>query len=293
MRHDRIHLGRTLLAGLSLLFLVGLQPGPRADLIVSDDFDYPDGDFDGSQNGGASFDANNRWTGAWIYTGGTAGGTTSWNIVSQQLWPIDHPVFVGNDAISRTFNENHPPDTTLYFTYVLDWQTDFDDDYIVMLEFTTLFRIGLVSDQIRVDMGPGGAFFDSQTTGVLPPGRRTLVGRVDFDSGPLAAETLTLWIDPNDELDAPALVASAETFRRDLGTAVTFRREDELGNLLYIDDFKLGTDFNFSLPADPALTKSVMPDVLLSGSSFFYTLRVTNNILVDAFDVRVFDLLPP
>ncbi|MEM7390908.1 MAG: hypothetical protein AAF492_01065, partial [Verrucomicrobiota bacterium] len=271
---------------LSLTFALSLPTSLHALLIVAEDFTYPDGNFDGSQNGGTDLNPANRWTGPWAFTGQSSGGIDAWQVNANRAHTVTGAARQTGD-LTRDFTSDVPAHSTLYFRFVVNWQNDNEGAYETMVRFLGgQVEIGLRNDAFQAVLG-GDIQAVGNQGGV---GIRTLVGRVEFN--PAGNETLTFWINPVDESSPPIAVASADIGQSDLGTQFIFRKAAQDNNNVFIDDFQLGSDFDFLTAPDLRMTKTVDFPVLTSGSNLVYTLEVLNQSGLTALGVSVTDTLP-
>ena len=72
---------------------------------------------------------------------------------------------------------------------------------------------------------------------------------IEFDS--IGDEILTVWENATLETDAPILTVVSELGQVDLGTLVEFDKNGQDNNQINIDNFRLGTDFNFTAAPVP------------------------------------------
>ncbi len=229
-----------------LFILIG---SARAAEIVGEDFSYPDGNIDGTQNGGTSLDANNQWTSAWTFSGDTFDGQTAWIIDNGRAYtPSDNKELI-NAVASRSFTTDVTDGTTMYVAFDLSVEYDKENGWATLVQFLGgALQIGVRDDQIRLEVGSTIADLGEFTGG--DAGR--LTARIVFnDTGD---EAVTVWLDAADET-APALdTVNGELGSLNLGTQVDLVRDDQDQNLVAVDNLQIGTDFaSVPEPASMAL----------------------------------------
>jgi fibronectin-binding autotransporter adhesin len=208
-----------------------LQGESTAGTVIVDDFAYPDGVFDGTQNGGAG------WTSPWTLTGNAG----SWVVNTERAETVPSAATQTGD-ISRDFDMSQPANTTLYFRYDADWAVDAEGGYETTLQFLGgEVEVGLRSDKLTARVA-GNTQVSASVNGQTA--MYNMVGRIEFD--PSGVETLTFWVNPVDEASAPILTATAELGQSDLGTTAVFNKSGQDNNRIFVDNFQIGTNFGFT-----------------------------------------------
>ena len=219
----------------SVVTLLLVAPPAHATLLIGEDFNYANGQFNGTQNGGFSYDASNAWTSAWAITGSPVGIT-----INNGAAYSNTPVGIEYDAyITRNFTENQAANTTLYFQATFNFLVDSENIYKWYSEFLGgNVQFGIVNDQWYFKLGT------DTSTGALPTrpfaNPAVVTGEIAFNSS--GNETLKIYINGIlfDTLSADIGASNLGT----VWTAVTVDLLDQ--NEMYLDNLKLGTDFNFT-----------------------------------------------
>ena len=253
-----------LAALLGLATLLGLtEPQAQADVLLSEEFRYSDGQLIGN-NGGFSLDASNGWGGAWQNAVWQPTSTpASWRVSGNQFeinTQLGGTVPGLNMGVERLIQENQATDT-YYFGFNIKYWNNTSS-----LNVPSLFGLGIDDGNVG---GPELAalmivddFWDnggSQTiihgniiTGGVSgatkyPGSsyHRVVGKVDFNATGNSDE-LTLWVNPAQETDAPAVFHTGQ----DIGDSLHGKTVSLFGRAIYghpswqVDSFNLTTDFD-------------------------------------------------
>jgi hypothetical protein len=234
-----------IVSGVALVFALAVAPA-SADLLLLEDFNYPDGNFNGTQNGGTA-SGGAAWTSAWTLAPGsqTSGGIDAWRVLAGKANAPGNEL-TGNAArqngdIVRNFSTGAAPNTTLYFGFDMERVNDAEGAYETTLQFHGgAVEVGIRSDAVTARLG------GTTQTAANPPAAfdDQFIARVIFD--PLGVETLTVWRDATSELDAPLFNFTAELGQVDLGNLVTLNKLNQDNNQFNIDNFRIGTDFAFT-----------------------------------------------
>jgi hypothetical protein len=236
-----------------------------AVLIISEDFAYPDGNFDGSQNGGFSAGGGDEWTSAWVFNGQSDSGIDAWRILNERANAPGNETQPGNKnrqtgTVTRSFTTGQASGTTMYFGFDFERVNDAEGSYQTSVDFLGGdVWVGMQNDQLRASIGGSTVGNGSNAFNSL-----TFVARVEFNAVG-SDEVLTVWQDPTSESDAPLMTAQADIGVLDLGTSVVLNKNSQDNNQANIDNLKLGTDFHF-IPEPCTLTLASLSLLGLIGS---------------------------
>ena len=236
--------------------------------LLGDDFTYADGNFDGTQNGGTG-----SWTSAWTFSGQSDSGIDAWRVLNNQANAPGNEL--GGNAgrqtgsISRSFTTSEAPNTTMYFSFDMERVNDNEGSYSTYVEFLGgQVAVGVQNDTVRARLAG-----QNPNDGSRPAAfSSNFIGRIEFDA--LGDEILTVWENATLETDAPILTVMAELGQSDLGTLLEFDKNGQDNNQFNIDNFQLGTDFDFSAAAVPEPASVAIWTFLgLAGFGYYRTRR--------------------
>lgn len=223
------------------VFTIWCAAPAQAVLLLDETFAYPNGSILG-QDGGTL--GTGAWTTAWS---GAAGADTHFQIDAQELRVI---AASGSSSIQRSFSTSAAPSSTLYFAYDLNVTTNSEAGYENFVSFLSgAVRMGIMNDSLRVDLGSQNGIFTPANPAFT--GLFRLVSRLEFDAVG-SDEVLTFWINPTSEFDAAVATLQQNISASDLGSLLTISKAGQESNQFRIDNFMLGTDFNFTEFVPPA-----------------------------------------
>ncbi|MGE4488219.1 MAG: PEP-CTERM sorting domain-containing protein [Kiritimatiellales bacterium] len=198
----------------------------QADLLVSDDFSYPDGTLAGADGG---TDGTSAWTAAWT---GNDTFTVSNGVATLTA--------SGVNTVTRNFSSVN---STVYFSFTVNVSGETDDNY------NALFALNYGNYQVAaIGIGTNSVYANSTVFGTYTQGTTHLiVGKLEFNADS-TNERLTVWVDPASESDTAGttLVYAAPynqiTRAKLQGTGITS------GGVINFDDIILGTTFTDVIP---------------------------------------------
>ena len=236
--------------------LLAIVPAAMATVLVSEDFDYPDGALV-TRTGGFGVDDQNKWTGPWQNSADLPAPSTEiakWSIAGGQMivgsgighgYPnliIDRPFAA--DAEARVYYigfdlkryKGNPAGTLFGVSLDLPGETKSQPN---------LHIVGIATDNgrftINANVVTGGI-----TAGDFEPGEfHRIVGRLEFDKLG-SSDVLSVWANPKSEDDKPLIVKFNEDIGGDSFEGMTLgiiAREISGTPSWAIDNLNLTTDF--------------------------------------------------
>ena len=213
----------------------------RTALLLEENFTYANGELHGRNGGfaapGASW--NTAWTDAdYGHLSGKEYETVNEQAYMNQSGALSH----GGDprTITREFTTGVAPGTTMYFTMKMG-KNDGEGLYSLEYRFPDAnARIGIVDNKFSIGLGSASAV---TPTALVEAGKHdVLVGRLEFNVDG-TNERLTVWRNPNFEVEAPLLQVTADIGVTTLGDEVSLYYGTGSDGPKQWDDLRIATTF--------------------------------------------------
>ena len=269
MRKRKLLLKNGMIACCVLAVTSLIVPFAAGNIIVADDFGYPDGALV-PNNGGFSQNATNQWTGAWQNSADLpAADPTKWRVSSGNV-DTDPTIGFGipNNVIDRPFTTDLPAGTTVYFGFDLKRYTGSSGTLFGMTLGIPNRGAGSQPNMtlLGITGGPSGAGATrfSMNGNIISGGVSAgtfatdvfhrFVGRIEFDAGvdaetgTMIADVMSVWANPTSEADVPLLVKpdqDMEIGNNMNGLTMGIMARDIFSDPAWaVDNMVLSTDFN-------------------------------------------------